>query len=69
MDFFLEVTRYKLIQGDLPDQDILPFDELNALAAAQVAWLAAQHPDHLDLIGDPDEGQIALPKMAADKVR
>ena len=68
MDFFLEVTRYKLIQGDLPDQDILPFDELNALAVAQVAWLAAQHPDRLDLIGDPDEGQIILPKMAAEKI-
>ena len=63
MDFFLEVTRYKLIQGDLPDQDILPFDELNALAAAQVAWLAARHPYRIDLIGDADEGQIALPKM------
>ena len=67
MDFFLEVTRYKLIQGDLPDQDILPFDELNALAAAQVAWLAAQHPEHLDLIGDTDEGQIALPIMSQRK--
>ncbi len=67
MDFFLEVTRYKLIQGDLPDQDILPFDELNALAAAQVAWLAAQYPDRIDLIGDPDEGQIALPIMAQRK--
>lgn len=67
MDFFLEVTRYKLIQGDLPDQDILPFDELNALAAAQIAWLAAQHPDRLDLIGDPDEGQIVLPIMTDRK--
>ena len=63
MDFFLEVTRYKLIQGDLPDRDILPFDELNALAVAQVAWLASQHPEQIDLIGDPDEGQIALPVM------
>lgn len=67
MDFFLEVTRYKLIQGDLPDQDILPFDELNALAAAQIAWLAAQHPGRLDLIGDPDEGQIVLPIMTDRK--
>lgn len=62
MDFFLEVTRYKLIQGDLPDQDILPFDELNALAAAQIAWLAAIHPEWIDLIGNIDEGWIALPK-------
>lgn len=64
MDFFMEITRHKLIQGELPDQEIYTFDELNALAAAQIAWLAAQHPDRLDLIGDPSEGQIALPRMS-----
>lgn len=61
MDFFLEITRFKLIQGDLPDQDIHTYEELNALAAAHIAWQAAHHPDLIELIGDPDEGQIALP--------
>lgn len=67
MDFFLEITRHKLMQGELPDQDILPFEELNALAAAQIAWLAAHQPDRLELVGDAAEGQIALPQKAAPK--
>lgn len=61
MDFFLEITRFKLIQGELPDQDIHTFEELNALAAAFIAWQAAHHPELLELLGDLDEGQVALP--------
>lgn len=61
MDFFLEITRFKLIQGDLPDQDIQSFEELNALAAALIAWQAAHQPDQIEFLGDPKEGQIALP--------
>lgn len=63
MDFFMEITRYKLIQGDLPDEDILSFEELNALAAAFIAWQAAHHPEQVELVGDPEEGQIALPVL------
>ncbi|MFW5714630.1 MAG: hypothetical protein ACOCYU_08165, partial [Brevefilum sp.] len=61
MDFFYEITRFKLMQGDLPDQNIHSFEELNALAAALIAWLAANEPDKIELLGDPEEGQIALP--------
>jgi hypothetical protein len=61
MDFFLEITRFKLMQGDLPDQDIHTYEELNALAAAYIAWQAGHEPASLELFGDPDEGQIALP--------
>lgn len=61
MDFFLEITRFKLMQGALPDQDIHSFEELNALAAAHIAWQAGHEPESLELFGDPDEGQIALP--------
>jgi hypothetical protein len=64
MDFFLEITRYKLIQGDLPDRDIYAFEELNALAAAQIAWQAAHQPGQIDLLGDPEEGQIAVPRRS-----
>lgn len=63
MDFFLEITRRKLIQGDLPDQNIHPLEELNALAAAQIAWAAVHHPDSVRLLGDPSEGQIILPAL------
>lgn len=61
MDFFLEITRYKLMQGDLPDENIHSLEELNALTAAFIAWQAAHRPDRIELLGDPMEGQIALP--------
>jgi hypothetical protein len=64
MDFFLEITRHKLMQGDLPDQDIYSFEELNALAAALISWQAAVRPEQIDLLGDLKEGQIALPIQA-----
>ncbi|MDY6873639.1 MAG: DUF429 domain-containing protein [Chloroflexota bacterium] len=67
MDFFLEITRHKLILGDLPDEEIFSFNELNALMVAYMAWAAAHQPDDLDLLGDLDEGQIALPKNALFK--
>lgn len=63
MNFFLEITRFKLIHGELPDEDIHSYEELNALAAAFIAWQAWHHPDEIDLVGDPEEGQIALPKL------
>ncbi len=66
MDFFLEITRFKLMHGDLPDQDIHSFEELNALAAAQIAWQSAHQPDQIELLGDPEEGQIALPSPSED---
>jgi len=61
MDFFLEITRHRLIHGDLPEQNIHTIEELNALTAAFIAWQAAHHPDQIELLGDYDEGQIALP--------
>jgi hypothetical protein len=68
MDFFLEITRHKLMQGEIPDQDIHPLNELNALAAAHIAWQAALEPDTIELIGDSDEGQIALPVYPASRL-
>jgi hypothetical protein len=61
MDFFLEITRHKLMRGDLPDQDIYSIEELNALTGAFIAWQAAYHPDKIELLGDSEEGQIVLP--------
>jgi len=63
MDFFLEVTRFRLMQGDLPDQNIYSVMELNALAAAHIAWLSDYEPHKLELLGDPNEGQIVLPRQ------
>ncbi len=64
MDFFEEVTRHKLLRGILPTEKIYQANELNALMAAHLAWLAATKPQHLAAFGDPNEGQIYLPVAA-----
>jgi hypothetical protein len=61
MRFFEEITRHKLLKGVLPFDDIYTATELDSLAAAYTAWLAATHPEQTVLIGDPEEGQIVLP--------
>ncbi len=66
MTFFDEITRYKLIQGELPDEDIFTLEELNALTAALIAWQAAFQPNQLERLGDFDEGQIVLPILKTD---
>jgi hypothetical protein len=66
MDFFEEVTRYKLLHGILPTENIYQANELNALMAAHVAWLAATKPERLAVFGDPAEGQVYLPLPPAE---
>ncbi len=58
--FFEEVTRYKLLSGVLPLQDILSSLELDAMLAAEVAWLAQHQPHQLVKFGDSEEGAIYL---------
>ncbi len=58
--FFEEVTRHKLLSGVLPLHGILSSVELDALLAAEVAWLTKFHPDRLIKFGAPEEGQIYL---------
>lgn len=64
MDFFLEITRYKLLQGELPDENVHSYEELNALAAAHISWLTYHQPKSIDMLGDGDDGQIVLPVLA-----
>jgi len=61
MLFFEEITRHRLLKGVLPFDDLYSVAELDALAAAYTAWLAANHPERITLLGDPDEGQVVLP--------
>jgi hypothetical protein len=61
MLFFEEITRHRLLQGVLPEDELYKAAELQALAAAYVAWLIANRPEEVNLVGDEDEGQIALP--------
>ncbi len=61
MDFFEEITRYRLLQGVLPLEYVYLPEELDALAAAYVAFLVATQPEAVIAIGEREEGQIFLP--------
>lgn len=47
MDFFEEITRFKLLRGTLPVESILTQLELEAMMAAYTAWLAVNRPARL----------------------
>lgn len=61
MDFFEEVTRYRILQGQLPFEMIYPANQLDLLAAALTAWKAIHAPEEMSAIGDPQESLIYLP--------
>lgn len=61
MDFFEEITRFKLMRGILPTDVLYSSDQLDVLAAAYTAWLAANRFEEVIVIGDKGEGQMVLP--------
>lgn len=61
MEFFEEITRFKLMKGILPTDALYTPDQLDVLAAAYTAWLAANRPEEVVAVGDKDEGQMILP--------
>ena len=61
MRIFEEVTRYKLLKGILPFDDLYSQEELDALVAAYTVWHFAMHAKNTTIIGEPEEGQIILP--------
>jgi len=63
MEFFEEITRFRIRQGVMPEDEIYPAPILSALAAAYMAWQAGNEPDQLTLLGIAEEGQIAAPKV------
>lgn len=56
MQFFEEITRFKIMQGDLPMQGVYASKELDALMAAYVAWLTQHRPHQVNL-----KGEMVLP--------
>lgn len=44
MDFFEEITRHKLMQGILPQENIYSIRELDALVSAYAAWMLTNEP-------------------------
>ena len=61
MRLFEEITRYKILQGQLPLDDLYSVEELEALIAAYTAWKAASEPDEITLMGERTEGEIVIP--------
>jgi hypothetical protein len=55
------VTRYRILQGNLPERDLYEFGELNALALAYTACAAVRDGRKVQLVGDEGEGQIVVP--------
>jgi predicted RNase H-like nuclease len=45
----------------MPMELIYPPDQLDALAAAHTAWMAAKRPDETMRLGAQEEGFITLP--------
>jgi Protein of unknown function (DUF429) len=62
MEFFEEITRHRLLGGVLPMEWIYLPEELDAIAAAFVASLAAEGERKIEVLGAKEEGQIVLPR-------
>lgn len=52
MDYFEEITRYRLMQGILPLENIYPARELDALMAAYVAWMYINNSARVQTTGN-----------------
>lgn len=61
MEFFEEITRYKITQGSWPFDMIYLPEQLDALVAAYTAWRAVKRGNHILMIGDTKEGRMVLP--------
>ena len=61
MEFFEEITRFKLMKGILPTDVLYLPEQLDVLVAAYTAWLSANRSDGVVRVGSKDEGQIVLP--------
>ena len=59
VDLFEEITRYKLIQGILPLEDLPSSNGLDALVAAYLAWMSFNRPGRIAL-----QGEFVLPTAA-----
>jgi hypothetical protein len=67
MDFFEEITRHRILKGNLPLELIYAPEALDALSAAYTAYSAIQKPDALTGLGDPQEGMVYLPGELKEK--
>ena len=61
MEFFEEITRFKLMKGILPTDVLYSPEQLDMLVAAYTSWLSANRPDDVIKVGNDSEGQMILP--------
>jgi len=61
MEFFEEITRYKLAKGVWPIELLYLPEQLDALAAAFTAYQAIRQPEKVFTVGDAGEGIIVVP--------
>ncbi len=65
MQFFEEITRFRVLHGNLPLEQIYQPAELNAMACAWLSWQVAHHPDLIHPLGTQDEGFVYVPDLPA----
>jgi hypothetical protein len=58
MDFFEEITRHHMLSGVFPNELLNSTHELDALAAAYVAWLAVNEAGQIEMTAN----KLVLPK-------
>ena len=66
MRFFEEITRFRLLQNQLPLDAVYLASELNALVAAYTAFLCTSMEGGTMEIGDEAEGIVILPEKAIE---
>lgn len=59
MQVFEEITRYRILKGELILDNLLVPTQLDALVAAFTAWVASKGA--VTLLGHPQEGQVVIP--------
>jgi hypothetical protein len=70
MEFFEEITRFKILHSHLPYDKVLPSGELNAWLAASTAWQAAKLPASVRQSGAVESGLVYYPlKLEKDQAR
>ena len=66
MDFFEEITRHHVLAGAMPTELLYSASELDAFAAASVAWMLINKPVQVDLTKDVGKGMIVIPREDKD---
>lgn len=67
MIFFEEITRHKMLIGQMPEGILISPAELNALVAAYTAWSAYTNPTGVTRLGEMNEGHIILPAATRNR--